>query len=140
MRKAVALMMGLLALAIGMSLLVVAANFFSADSDLAAKGGRAEGSVTEIEEYRVAGGKRMYRPHVGFIDAAGQRRTFVSNLGSNPASYARGDKVTVIYDPANPARAEIDSFLARYLGTLVFGAFGAVFATLGAVMLFRLVR
>lgn len=140
MRKAVALMMGMLALAIGTALLVVAANFFSADSDLAAKGGRAEGSVTEIEEYRVASGKRMYRPHVGFIDAAGQRRTFVSSLGSNPPSYAKGDRVAIIYDPANPGRAEIDSFLSRYLGTLVFGMFGAVFTMLGAVVLFRAVR
>jgi hypothetical protein len=45
-----------------------------------------------------------------------------------------------MYDPADPARAEIDSFASRHLGTLVFGLFGAVFTMLGLVVTVRAVR
>jgi hypothetical protein len=127
-------------LAIGAALLFGAASFFSADSELAAGGGRATGNVIEVEYYRSAGGKRMYRPHVRFIDGNGQSRTFVSNLGSYPPSYEKGDVVEVMYDPAAPDRAEIDSFLSRHLGTLVFGLFGSVFAVLGGVVMLKAAR
>jgi hypothetical protein len=138
--RRVAVMMGAVSFVIGAALLVVAADFAGSDSDLSAKGGRAEGRVTAIEGSRNINGKVMYRPHVAFTDTAGQRREFTSRLSSNPPGYTAGEAVAVIYDPANPADAEIDSFASRHLGTLVFGLFGAVFAMLGAVVVVRAVR
>ena len=135
-----AVMMGLISSGIGSALLAVAGNFFMDDRRLAATGGRAEGIVTEVEGFYNSRSKVMYRPHVIFTDSAGQRRAFISNLSSNPPGYEAGETVTVIYNPANPADAEIDSFAARHLGTLVFGLFGAVFAMIGMAVTVRAVR
>lgn len=137
-RTAVA--MGLVTFGIGAALLAVAGNFFLSDSRLAAKGGRAEGIVTEVESFYNSRSKVMYRPHVAFTDSAGRRRAFTSRLSSNPPGYEAGEVVGVIYDPADPAQAEIDSFVARHLGTLVFGVFGAVFAMIGMAATVRAVR
>lgn len=137
-RTAVAL--GVVALAIGIGLLAVAGNFLTDDSALAAKGGRAEGQVIRIATHYDHKSKSWYRPVVAFTDTAGQRREFTSKLSSNPPGYEAGDAVGVMYDPADPARAEIDSFASRHLGTLVFGLFGAVFTMLGLVVTVRAVR
>lgn len=136
--KIVAWGLGVLLFFIGAGLLVVAAKFSNADSDIAAAGGRAEGVVIDVVGQRGSRGKVTYRPIVAFTDQTGQRRSFASKVSSSPPSYERGEKVTVLYDPANPADATIDSFVERYLGALMFGIMGAIFTLIGIWVLFGL--
>jgi len=65
----------------------------------------------------------------------GRTRQLQSHVASNPPKYAIGDKVPLIYDPAKPSRAKIDSFSDQWLATGLFGGFGLVcfFATLYAL-------
>jgi hypothetical protein len=130
---------GLVMFAIGAGLLIVAANFARADQALAAKGGAAQGTVIDLVSHR-NGGKQMFRPVVAFTDQAGRRRQFASTVSSNPPSYRRGEEVAVLYDPANPDAAMIDSFIDRHLGSLVFGILGTVFALFGGGVLVGLWR
>lgn len=117
----------------------IAAGFFFESADLAkpgnllaAKGGQAPGYVINMVKMR--GGSRYkdaYRPIVRFTDNDGRLRQFGSKVSSNPPAYAKGERVTVIYDPADPSDAMIDSFRERYLFSLVMGIFGTVMALFG---------
>lgn len=136
--RVVAILLGLAMFAMGAGMLVVGAGFAQGDAALAAKGGTAQGTVVAVESYRSNRGKVAYYPIVAFVDQTGRQRQFASKVSSNPPSYARGDEVRVLYDPANPGDAMIDSFVDRYLGALVFGIMGAIFTVIGGWVLVRL--
>lgn len=136
--KIVAWGLGVMLFCIGAGLLVVAARFGNADSDIVAAGGRADGVVVDVVGQRGSRGKITFRPIVAFTDQTGQRRTFASNVSSSPPAYERGEAVSVVYDPANPGDAKIDSFMERYFGTLMFGIMGTIFTLIGGWVLFGL--
>lgn len=105
--------------------------------DLYSGGTRAEGIVSEIRktvqsedeyvprpdgsEYRRGVERVSYTPVVRFTTADGREIEFHGRGGSDSA-LAEGDRVTVIYDPADPIRARIVSFLDLWLPTVA--AFG----------------
>jgi hypothetical protein len=114
---------------------------------------RAEGSVLEIretrrtehEEMRRRDGTEMrrdvewssYAPVVRFTTQEGREIEFHGRGGSG-TSFAEGDRVTVIYDPANPSRVRIASFLDLWVPSAV--CFVVTFLFGGAVLLSRWVR
>lgn len=136
MKKA-AMALGSVLLLIGAALFLVAFNFALADRETMANGLRAEGQVIAVEGYRNRQGKVFHRPIVSFVDHTGKTRQFVSSTGSNPPAYDRGDTVAVIYDPAKPQDAMIDSFAERHLGRLVFLVMGLFCAAMGAGIMLR---
>jgi Protein of unknown function (DUF3592) len=116
-------------------------------------GARAEGTVLEIretrrieqEEVRLADGRERWRdverisyaPVVRFTTGEGREIEFHGSGGSG-ASFAQGDRVTVIYDPADPIRARIVSFLDLWLPSAVPFAVTLLFG--GSVLLSRWAR
>jgi len=78
-------------------------------------------------------------PLIGYTTADGRARRFQSHVASQPPKYAVGDKVPLLYDPAKPSRAKIDSFSDQWLVTGLLGGFGLLFllATIYALV-FRL--
>ncbi|MFZ5781228.1 MAG: DUF3592 domain-containing protein [Pseudomonadota bacterium] len=118
--------------------------------DLYVGGQRAEGIVAEIrvtrhtEDERVtradgSEGRRSveriaYAPVVRFMTRAGREIEFHGRGGSE-SSLAAGDRVAVIYDPADPIRARIVSFLDLWLPSAVAFAVAVLFG--GAVLLSR---
>ena len=114
---------------------------------------RAEGTVLEIratrrmeeEEVRRRDGTEMrrdvertsYAPVVRFTTREGREIEFHGRGGSG-TSFAKGDSVTVIYDPANPSRVHIASFVDFWLPSAV--CFAVTFLFGGAVGLSRRVR
>lgn len=119
----------------GAILLAIAAGFFSLAVDFSRADDRlsatAPGVVADIVE---RGGSRRnptFYPIVAFTDLAGQRRRFLGRVGSHPAAYQRAEQVRVIYNPANPSDAMIDSFTDRYLATSALCFFGSVMALMG---------
>ena len=63
-------------------------------------------------------------PLIGYTTTDGRARRFQSHVASQPPKYAVGDKVPLIYDPAKPSRAKIDSFSDLWLVTGLLGGFG----------------
>jgi len=74
-------------------------------------------------------------PVVRYQTASGQTVTFRSRTGTQPSPYKVGQQVPVLYNPADPRDARIDTFVMTRLlpGCLI--AFGAFFFVLGIVIL-----
>jgi hypothetical protein len=53
----------------------------------------------------------------------------------SPAMLEVGRQLPVLYDPHDPTRAEVESFVAQWLVPLILGGVGAVFAVVGLAML-----
>lgn len=64
-------------------------------------------------------------------DVNGKRFTYQSSLSSSPPAYSVGDKVTVLYRPDDPARAQINSFLQRWFFAVAFASGGFWCVVLG---------
>ena len=105
---------------------------YSHNRKLLARADRADGTVVEL---RRSGGDSTYRPVVSFRTAGGQSVTFVTSWGTSPPAYRKGDQVTVLYDAAMPEKAEIESFLSLWLGTLILAGLATVFALLSAILM-----
>ena len=94
-------------------------------------GQSATGEVVRMEKVR--GGYRAgrsYLPIVSFVDGEGSKRVFRQKPGGRKGAYAIGEKVGVLYLPADPDRAVIDSFWGRY-GFIFATLFALGFVTLG---------
>jgi hypothetical protein len=75
---------------------------------------------------------RIYRPVVRFTDQNGSQHEFISSSGSNPPSYPEGEKVELLYLPAEPESAQINDFFSLWAGSIILGGLGGVFFVIGA--------
>jgi Protein of unknown function (DUF3592) len=98
--------------------------------DIAA-GTRADGIVIDLIVERDSDGDDMSYPRVRFMTAAGESVEFTGSVGSRPAAFDIGEAVAVLYDPAKPRDARIDSFFQLWFGPLVLGFLGVVFTAVG---------
>jgi len=120
---------------IGLIFAAIGGWFFVQDRQLAADGLRAEGYVIEVVVSRDSDGSSSYKPVVEFTDAEGRTHRFTSSISSSPPAHSPGERVEVIYSPADPNEAMIDSFIDRHLFPLVFGGLGALFACIGIALI-----
>lgn len=94
----------------------------------------APGSVVEM--VRMGSGRSSqqgsdaYAPRVRFVVDAVERE-FVSPFGSYPPAFAVGDAVRVLYDPADPGRAEVDRAGQLWGPVAVSGVLGLLLSALG---------
>jgi hypothetical protein len=118
--------------------------------ELYAGGTRAEGTVLEVREtrrteqeevtrpdgseYRRNVERVSYAPVVRFTTGDGREIEF-HGRGGGETAFGHGDRVTVVYDPANPIRARIVSFLDLWLPAVA--AFGVAILFGGCVWLSR---
>jgi hypothetical protein len=77
-------------------------------------------------------------PDVAYTTASGENRRFPAN--GLIFGYRVGDRVRVLYDPANLAHPNIDDFGALYAGSIGYGLFGVCFICGGIMSLFGLVK
>ena len=126
--------------ALGVLFVAGAGWFYLSDQSFAAAGAHAQGTVLEMVGSRDSDGDYSYKPVVEFRDAEGRRHVFTSNVSSSPPQHATGESVDVIYSPASPDEAVIDSFFDRFLLPLIFGGLGAVLAAIGFTVLFARLR
>jgi Protein of unknown function (DUF3592) len=100
----------------------------------AATARRAEGVVTKVEwrATRDDAGHiaHTYYPWVRFRAGKGAVE-FPGSAGSSQPVFSVGDRVTVLYPPERPEQARIGSLSEQYLGPLIFGGLGLIFATTG---------
>ncbi|MDE1886257.1 MAG: DUF3592 domain-containing protein [Xanthomonadaceae bacterium] len=121
----------ILFLIIDLGLLAGAGMLWRDHANFAAHAMRADGVVTDLI-YRSSSKGGSYVPAVQFSASDGRIVHITGSTGSNPAAYSRGEHVTILYPPNNPEGARIDSFSENWLGTLILGGIGLVFALIGA--------
>jgi Protein of unknown function (DUF3592) len=96
---------------------------------LEASGVRVPGTVTSLVSSTSNSGEITYYPRVTYTDGAGRRVVFKDSTGTNPPLYRIGESVTVLYLPADAARAIIDRGAWNWLpSALLYVLGGALFA------------
>ena len=117
---------------VGLGMLIGA--FFAISSTLSFRSSSktGEGVVVELAESRDDKGSTMYKPVVEWTSPDGKKHGFTGSVASSPPSYSRGEKVNVRFDPANPERARIDSFMENWFVALILGLMGSIFTAIGA--------
>ena len=92
---------------------------------------RTQGTVIELVEHTAPGergtSKLAYRPKIRFEAPGSGAQEMEMGLQTGSPAYAPGDKVTVVYDPANPQNADIEEFWAQWFGPIVAGGIGVIF-------------
>jgi hypothetical protein len=96
----------------------------------------ADGVVSELESSSSSKGGRTYYPVVQYNDSQGREQTFVSNIGSKPASYEVGEPVKVRYEPEKPSTAIIVGFWEMWGVITITGGLGILFLAIGAGTLY----
>jgi hypothetical protein len=95
-----------------------------------ASSAEAIGTVVALESS--GGRKPTYRPLVRFRTAGGVEVVFREGVGSNPPSFAAGERVRVLYDPGDPARARVGAFTTLWIVAALLAGAGAVVSLFGA--------
>lgn len=99
---------------------------------------KAEGVVTHLESqisHGDHGSDTLYRAHYRFkVD--GKTYSGKQKSASHPAAYDKGEKLTVLYNPADPQDSYPDRFMDNYLGSVIIGGVGVFLSIFGSVMLF----
>lgn len=83
-----------------------------------------------MEERRRLG--PMFVPVIEFRLADGRMQQFEPKVRQRPLRYGIQDRVRVLYPPADPGAARIDSVVQRWLLALIFGGVGLVLLLFGA--------
>jgi hypothetical protein len=127
---------GVLGLLLGLALVAYSVSLHRKEKQFQARACRARGQVVAIEEGpdTVDGGVLLY-PVVEFRAPGGRTVEFRHPVGTYPCWYRVGQPVTVLFDPEEPDRARVDSFLSRSFGGLVPGCVGGAFLLLSLVCL-----
>jgi len=119
---------------VGLLLLLVAGAWAWSNAQFRKNALSAPGTVVRLEVRRSKGTKGrssvFYCPVVRFKVRDGREIEF-EGLGSDPADYEEGDRVTVLYPEERPTAARIGSFQEQHAGPLAVGAFGVIFTTVG---------
>jgi Protein of unknown function (DUF3592) len=129
--KTVRVLLGIFFVA-GIGMLIGACFTFQHTRTFLGTAAKAEGVVVELvyrETHDSQGTGRAYHPRVRFQTSQGQDVEFVSSVGANPPSYKVNQRIEVVYDPLDPARAYVHSFASLWLSTLILGILGVAFLT-----------
>ena len=99
---------------------------------------KAEGVVTHLESQISHGGRgsdTTYRAHYRF-KADGMTYRGKQKAASNPPTYDKGEKLTVLYNPTDPQESSPDSFMDNYGGAMILDVVGVFLSIFGSAMLF----
>ncbi len=77
---------------------------------------------------------RVYHPVIRFTPEGQEAIEIVSNFGSNPPRYKKGDTVTIRYAPDSPYRGRIDGFWGIWFVTVILGSLTAGFLIPGVTL------
>lgn len=115
---------------IGIGMVIGAFLIYQSTSSFLVGATTAEGTVVKLIQSGT-GKSARYKPVVHYIDQTGQTIEFVSQNGSNPPSYSRGQRVEIVYHPMEPQNARINDFFSLWGGTLAMGGMGVGLVLVG---------
>lgn len=72
-------------------------------------------------------------PTIEFSTSDTEHTSFRGGVCSNPPSFSLAESVAVLYEPGNPAHAQLDSFMENWFASLILGVIGTLFILLGLV-------
>jgi hypothetical protein len=133
-------LLSLLFLVIGFLMLVWCVSTTSTSIHLKRDGVTGLGHVTgSATDNTSRGGRTLYAPVVEFVTRSGEKVTYQSRIYTRTA-LPPGKLVTVLYDPANPHEARIDSFTEIWVFPLVGFVGGLILIFGGGVAFSRALR
>lgn len=125
---------------IGLGMLVGAYAIYSSTNSFIDRAVETEGEVVDLILSR-SSDSNAYYPVVVFRDTSGREVEFQSSTGSNPASYSRGERVSVLYESSSPEGARINSFFSLWGGAIIVGGLGLIFSLIGGgILLFGVMK
>ena len=129
---------GALALVSAFALLALGASCCNRAANFKKTAVEAQGTVSELKEGSSGGANShtVYYPIIRFADKAGLEHTLYSSSGSYPPAYEVGERVSVLYDPANPKEAKVNSFTSLWLWPLILGIMGGLDLLTGLFLFF----
>jgi hypothetical protein len=92
------------------------------------------GRIVGHEERRPEG-KLYFHPQTEFTARNGRSMVFTASAGSRRRAYRVGAEVRVLVDPANPERADLQSFTTLWLLPLLLTVFALAFMGAGVYLL-----
>jgi len=111
---------------VGTGMLIGAFYLYQSTGSFLEEATTADGTVVDFVRSR-SSDSTTYAPVIHFIDRKGEKIEFTSSTSSNPPSYTKGEKVEVLYLPAQPQKAKINGFFALWGGVVILGGMGSVF-------------
>jgi hypothetical protein len=120
-------------LVIGIGLFGGGIYSFLSTRDFIGEAATTGGVVIDLERERDADGNDSYYPRVQF-ETNGRSYQFRGQVGSGRGTFKVGEQVEVLYDPADPYHARINSFLQLWFFPLFLGGMGVVFTAIGAAV------
>ena len=118
---------------IGLGMLAIAFTMYNNTNTFLDQAVTTEGMVTSLVRSQNSSSS-SYFPVIQFFTPDGNLTEFKSSVGSSSPSYSRGDLVEILYLPAAPEQAKINSFSSLWMGTLIVGGLGLVFFLVGFAM------
>jgi hypothetical protein len=118
-------------LVIGIGLFGGGIYSFLSTRDFIGEAATTGGVVIDLEREQDADGNDSYYPRVQF-ETNGRSYQFRGQVGSGYGTFKVGEQVEVLYDPADPHHARINSFVQLWFFPLFLGAMGVVFTAIGA--------
>lgn len=128
------LVWGLICIAVGCGFLVSALWIYLARRKFLATAQAAPGTVVEVR-VRGIGRNAVSVPVLEFLPHGEEARRVESWMGSGFQGFAVGQAVPVRYDPADPDRAEVDTFAVMWGLTLLRAGYGLLFLIMGSLAL-----
>jgi hypothetical protein len=113
-------------MAVGAAMLIAGCFWYQSTMTFVASALTAEGVVLRNEESDSSDSAPSYHAVVAFTDQSGRRITYRDSIGSSPPMYSTGDKVRVLYAPADSSSAMIDRGMWDWLVPLLIGGAGAL--------------
>lgn len=103
---------------------------------------KTDGVVVRLVEGESEDGGTVYSAIVEYtpIDATEPIQFEDNSEACNPACKEVGEEVTVIYDPTDPTRAQIDSLLSRWVWTGVFALMTVIFLLIAVGYIWKAYR
>ena len=125
---------GLICIAVGCGFLATALRIYLARKRFLATALAAPGTVVEVR-IRGVGRNAESVPTLEFPLPGGRVQRTESWMGSGFQGFAVGQAVPVRYDPADPGRAEVDTFAVLWGLAVLRTGYGVAFLIMGAAAL-----
>ncbi|HET9227543.1 MAG TPA: DUF3592 domain-containing protein [Thermoanaerobaculia bacterium] len=125
---------GLICMAVGCGFLVSALRLYLARSRFLATAQSVPGTVVEVR-MRGIGRNAESVPTLEFRLPGDRVQRTESWMGSGFQRFTVGQTVPVRYDPADPGKAEVDTFAVMWGLTLLRTGYGLLFLLMGSVAL-----
>jgi len=119
----------------GISGLGLGIYFFTRTNNFLETAVKTQGKILANEE-RSSDGDNLYVPIFSFADKKGKEHHARSSWGFYPPKYKVGDSISVVYDPCDPTKADIDSFTNLWLSSVMSFALSVPGLLFGLLFIF----